>query len=135
MSLNIRNRIRKAQVNATAGGSLGLVADAIARGAYYDEMTEEEKNAYCDYHGFDRDAMERLEVLITGTLHFQAEKKPKPPTQAEFEASVREVERLMNEYTEQYNSEEEMQRRIAEYERIKQEGEERKKAMTGGTHA
>ena len=44
MSLaQIRNRIKKAQRNTNAGEALGIVAAAISRKAYYDEMTEEEK--------------------------------------------------------------------------------------------
>lgn len=103
MSLaQIRSRIKKAQGNTNAGEALGIVAAAISRKAYYDEMTEEEKNAYCAYIGSDREAMETVEEGVTGTLHFIVERKPKPLTEAQFRERVREVEEIVNSFQEEY---------------------------------
>ena len=91
-STSIKNRIRKAQTKTHAGDSLGIVAKAIWRKAYYDELTEEEKDAYCNYRGYDRKAMEDVETMIKGNLHFVITKKPKPPTQKELQERIEEVQ-------------------------------------------
>ena len=46
---SLKNRIRKAQRNTHAGDSLGRIAELISRGAFYDELTPEEREAYKDY--------------------------------------------------------------------------------------
>lgn len=103
--LNIKRRLIKAQKNAYTGEGLERLAELIAAGAYYDEITEAEKDVYCEYRGFDREAMESVELAVTGTLHFQLEKKPKPPTEAQFRQTLREVEALVNEKIKEYNEE------------------------------
>ena len=96
MSLaQIRNRIKKAQGSTNGGEALGIVAAAISRKAYYDELTEEEKNAYCAYIGSDREAMETVEEGVTGTLHFIVERKEKPLTEVQLQARVQEIEQTM----------------------------------------
>lgn len=129
---NIKNRIKKAQQAAHAGDTLGIVAGIISRGAFYDELTDEEKNAYCYYLGTDREALETVHGYILGDLHFQVEKKPKPLTEAQFKERVREVKAYVEEAIEEYNSPEEKAKREAEYKELQRIGELRKAAYLGG---
>lgn len=46
--------------------------DAIARGAFYDELTEDEKSDFCAYMNTTRETLESL----TDYLHFRIFKKP-----------------------------------------------------------
>jgi len=101
---SLKNRIRKAQANTHAGEDLGIVAAAIARKAYYDELTDEEKNAYCAYIGTERHALEEVNGYILGTLHFPVERKEKPLTEAQFRERVEEVEAYMQAVTDEYNT-------------------------------
>ena len=128
----IRNRIRKAQANTHAGEDLGIVAGLLSRGAYYDECTDEEKNAYCAYYGTEREALEEVNGFILGTLHFQLERKPKPPTEAQFRERVREVEELVQAMTDEYNSPEAKAKREAEYQEMHRIGALRKAAYDRG---
>lgn len=91
----IKNRIRKAQRNAHAGEYMEIVAAAISRGAFYDDMTDEEKNAYCSYRGFAREVMEEVEEMVTGSLHFQVERTTKPMTKGEIIARAEEIQEYM----------------------------------------
>lgn len=128
----IRNRIRKAQANTHAGEDLGIVAGLLSRGAYYDECTDEEKNAYCAYYGTEREALEEVNGFILGTLHFQLERKPKPPTEAQFRERVREVEELVQAMTDEYNTPEARAKREAEYQELQRIGAQRKAAYDRG---
>lgn len=124
---SIRSRVKKAQIKASSGETLDIVAGLIARGAFYDELTDEEKNAYCCYIGTDRKALEEIEELIRGNLHFQVERKEKPLTEAQFRQRVQEVEDIVNGYIEEYNTPEAIAEREKEYQQrnlngIKPEG-------------
>ena len=106
--------------------NLGRLAELIAQGAYYDELSEEEKDAYCAYQGHNREAMETVEKMVTGTLHFQVERKPRPLTDAEYKERVEEVKAYMKKATEEYNSEEAKRKREAEYQELQRLGELRR---------
>ena len=129
---SLKNRIKKAQANTHAGEALGRIAELIAQGAYYDELTDEEKNAYCDYLGSERDAMEAVEAMVTGTLHFPVKRKEKPLTEAQFRERVREVEDIVNGYVEEYNAPEARAKREAEYQEMQRIGALRKAAYDRG---
>lgn len=94
-SINIKNRIKKASVASKVGRSLEIVADAINRDAFYDELTEEEKEAYCEYRNCEREVLEKVENAINGNLHFRIEKKMKPPTEKELRERITEVEQIL----------------------------------------
>lgn len=96
---SIKTRIKKAQANAHAGEDLGRIAELLNRGAFYDELTDEEKNIYCAYYGADRQALEEVTSVVMGSLHFKLEHKPKPPTETQFRERVQEVEAFMQEPT------------------------------------
>lgn len=91
---SIKTRLKKAQRNATGGEDQAIVS-AIRQGAFYDELEDALKDAYCAYHGTDRHAMEEINLLVTGTLHFPVEGKGKPLTEAQFLERVDEVEALV----------------------------------------
>lgn len=129
---NIKNRIRKAQRNTHAGEDLGIVAAAINRGAFYDECTDEEKNAYCAYYGTERQALEEVNGFILGSLHFKLERKPKPPTEAQFRERVREVEELVQAMTDEYNTPEAKAKREEEYQELQRIGAQRAAAFQRG---
>lgn len=63
---------------------------------YYDEMTHSEKNIYCDYWGCKREVMEEIRLAITGTLHFQIEKKPTPLAPEQHQVRIKEIEETLS---------------------------------------
>jgi hypothetical protein len=121
---SIKNRLKKAQANNHAGDALGKVAHLLSRGAYYDELTEEERQAYKEYKeslGGVADDIAGAELLIffgkseKEAYHFQLTKRRRPPTPEEHAQNVREVEAMMQEVIEEYNTPEEVAKREAEY--------------------
>lgn len=129
---NIKARVKKAQGQAQAGGNLERIAALLDRGAYYDELTDEEKIAYCEYRDTERDALEKINSLFLGTLHFQLEKRPKPPTREERRQIAEEVEAIARKYEEEYNRPEAKAKREAEYQEILRIGEQRRAAFMRG---
>lgn len=109
-NMNFRNRIKKAQARTKNLESMERIAALIAAGAYYDELTDDEKNTYCDYLGSERYALETLHEYFNGNLHFKLERKPKPLTDLEFKERVREVERDMEAYRKRYREEKKRER-------------------------
>lgn len=91
----------------------------IKQGAYYDELTDEEKYNYCEYQGTDKETMETIEMYLNKTLHFKLEKKPKPPTKEEFERNRKEIEEYMDECIKEFNSPEAVAEREREYQERK----------------
>lgn len=129
---NIKNRLKKAQAGTYAGQDLGRIAELIAQGAYYDEMTEDEKTAYCNYYGTERDTLEEIAGYFQGSLHFKITAKPKPLTEAQFKERVREVNAYVEKAIEEYNSPEEKAKREAEYQELQRIGQLRKAACARG---
>ena len=129
---SLKNRIKKAQGRTHAGEYLGRIAELIAQGAYYDELTDEEKTAYCDYLGTEREAFETVHGYIMGSLHIPIEKKPKPLTEAQFRERVREVEEIMQGFIEEYNSPEAKAERERQYQELKEIGAKRAAAYERG---
>lgn len=129
---NIRNRIIKAQMKAQAGNDLGRIAALLARGAFYDECTDEEKAAYCKYHDTERDALEKIYGYIKGTLHFQLERKQRPPTEAEQRETFLETRMFVQEMVRRYNTPEARAQREKEYQELLRIGKLRKAAYDRG---
>ena len=130
---SIRNRIRKAQAINRVCEETRLIAGLIARGAYYDELTDEEKNAYCLYIGnSDREGFESILDYFHSGLHFRIEPKPKPATEAQFRENIREVEAIMQGYIDEYNRPEAKAKREQEYQELQKIGELRKAAFDRG---
>ena len=112
----IKNRLKKAQANA--GQNLGRIAELIAQGAYYDELADEEKNAYCAYIGTERQALEEINGYIP------VERKEKPITEAQFRERVREVEGIVHGFIEEYNTPEAAAQRERQYQELTKRGRE-----------
>lgn len=87
----IKSRIQRAEEHYRGHSVNTLIAEILAREAYYDELTEEEREAYCQYRGTDQETIATLYGYLYGNLHFRVEKKPKPPTKEEHEANIREI--------------------------------------------
>ena len=104
---NLKNRIRKAQRNTHAGEALGRIAELISRGAFYDELTPEEKEAYKQYKESlggvaDDIAWAYLQTVFfkkteEEAYHFPLTKRKKPPTEEELAKREQEIELYMQE--------------------------------------
>ena len=82
------------------------LAHLIRSGAYYDELTDAEKDEYCLYCDVSRNVFETVTFTVLETLHTPLEFKKPPPTAAELEKTIQEVqeyiEELKRERTENY---------------------------------
>lgn len=112
---SIKNRLKKAQGKAHGGDSLGRIAAYIARGAFYDELSEEDREAYKEYKESlggvaDDIAGAELEIMFFDkpkeeAYHFPLTKRRRPPTPEEHAQRVREVEEIVNGFKEEYAQE------------------------------
>lgn len=87
------NRLKKLEKEHTA--EFTEIIQLIRRGAFYDELTDEQKDLYCKYKGHDREAMETIEEYINGSLHLQLKKNEPPPTKEELREITEEIERFL----------------------------------------
>ena len=128
----LRRRIKKAQANAHAGEMLLSIAKMLENGAYYDELTDNEKNVYCAYYGIDRQDLEALNGYVLGNLHFKIERRPGKITETQFRDNVREVEAIVSGFKHEYNAPEARARRKEIYEQAQAAGALRKAAFYRG---
>ena len=128
----LRRRIKKAQANAHAGEMLLSIAKMLENGAYYDELTDNEKNVYCAYYGIDRQDLEALNGYVLGNLHFKIERRPGKITETQFRDNVRETEALVNGFKREYNAPEARAKREAERQELQKIGALRKAAFYRG---
>lgn len=113
---SIKNRLKKAGIKTHAGDSLGRIAAFIARGAFYDELTEEDREAYKEYKESlggvaDDVAGAELEKAFFNkpekeAYHFPLTKRRRPPTPEEHAQRVREVEEYVLGLKDEYNAQE-----------------------------
>lgn len=116
MSQSLRNRLRRLEKSLPE--DYPEIIQLIKQGAFYDEISDDMKDLYCLYRGFDREAMESVRMIIAETegfdtetvLHFQLERNPKPMTpEEEREHTARiaaEVEKLVLDAEERLRGEE-----------------------------
>lgn len=71
------------------------IIERIKSGAFYDELTEIEKDAYCDYKEVEREVFEEVNLCVLESLHVKLEMKNKPPTKKQFIETVKEVEKMI----------------------------------------
>jgi hypothetical protein len=107
--MQIINRLKRLEKRTAAVGIPLDIVDIIDT-AYYDELTEGQKNSYCKYWNMDREAAENLQMYVNGTLHIKLERRPAHEmTPAEREAAEREaasyVETWFKECQERYAKE------------------------------
>lgn len=123
------------------GGKFGDVMDLIRKGKYYDDLTEAQKVRYCLYrYGTDHNPDEYLDKHFGHLFpdsprfdpHFQLERKPRPMTPAELEQEAQEVQNIVQEITDKYNSPEETAKRRARYEELQRIGKLREAAYKAG---
>ena len=99
MLANIKNRIRKVQAQSAAGEDLERIAELIGQGAYYDELTDDEKDLYCAYIGADREVMEAVEQNAA-SLHFQVKRKERRLTKAQLRDHIKATSEMIQSYIE-----------------------------------
>lgn len=103
--MQINNRLRRLEKRTAAAGIPADIVGVIDT-AYYDELTEGQKNSYCKYWNMEREAAENLQMYVNGTLHIKLERRPvHETTPAEFEAAAKEVEIWFKGCQEQYERE------------------------------
>lgn len=106
-----------------------MVLQLIESGKYYDELTEEQKEAYNRYRGFDA-GFEALNAAYAACMGIDpAEvrtKLEKNPTPEEQEAMRQELAEWVEKAVEEYNSPEAVAQRKAEYEELQRIGELRR---------
>lgn len=139
---SIKNRLRKVQRNAHAGDNLGRIAELIARGAYFDELSTEERATYREYKESlggvaDDIAGAELEIMFFDktqeeAYHFPLTKRRRPLTKEEYAQRVREVEEYVLELQDEYNAPEAVEKRKAEYEEMHRIAEQRRAAFMRG---
>ena len=64
-------------------------------GRFYDELSDDEKDIYALYCGFDRQPMEDVEKAVNGSLHFRLPKREKVPSSEDMKERIAEVEALV----------------------------------------
>lgn len=97
MSQSLRNRLRRLAV--TSECEYLEIVKLIKQGAFYDDLTDELKDLYCRYRGFDREAMESVNRMVAECegmnpdtyLHFRLERKPKPMNDEQTRIQVSEI--------------------------------------------
>lgn len=116
-------------------GSDVHVLQLIDSGKYYDELTEEEKAAYCRYRGFSAgyEALNAAYAAAMGIdpaeVRTKLERNPAPEEQA---AMREDLDKYMKAAAERYNSPEEVAKRKAEYEELLRIGELRRMDFYAG---
>ena len=102
MSQTLKNRLRRLEKNLPEDYS--EIIRLIKQGAFYDDLSEEQKDLYCQYKECNREAMETVRKMVLetegkedpeGYLHFKLSYKEKEPTPEEFERTRKEVEQLV----------------------------------------
>lgn len=96
---SIKRRVARLEEKASVQDhqELARVAALIAAGAYYDELTDEEKDLYCKYKQVERAIFEEVEDAVTGTLHQHLERNTRGTmTAAGRERIIHEIEALID---------------------------------------
>ena len=89
MNKTVRNRLERLE-NASEGNYTEIIR-LIKSGAFYDDLTDDQKELYCLYRGYDRQAIEELFMIMHETMHIQLELKPPKMTPEEERKHVVEV--------------------------------------------
>ena len=103
---SIKRRVARLEEKASVQDhqELARVAALIAAGAYYDELTAEEKDLYCKYKQVERAIFEEVEDAVTGTLHQPLERNTRGTmTAAGREKIIQEIEAMIEDTIESEN--------------------------------
>ena len=138
---SIKARLNKIRTKNNTG-EMQRIAELLAKGAYYSELTEEERQAYKRYKESgggvaDDIAGAELEIIFMNTpkeeaYNFPLTKRKRPPTPEEHAQRVREIEEIMQECSDEYNAPEARAKREAEYQELQRIGAQRAAAYSRG---
>ena len=73
------------------------ILELIKKGAFYDELTDEEKESYAQHWKTDRETLESVNNAVIGSLHFPLERRRPPRNREELERRILEVENMIDE--------------------------------------
>ena len=96
MNKTVRNRLKRLE-DASEENNTEIIR-LIKSGAFYDEISDIQKEEYCAYHGFDRQAFEDVNGWMLKTMHFKLELKPPKMTPEEERKHVAEVAKEIEAY-------------------------------------
>jgi len=88
--MRIENRLKK--LEGVRDDISIEILQLIKSGAFYDELTIEQKDDYCRYLNTDRITFEEVHLFVLESLHVRLEERPKPPTPEEMKQRIEEVE-------------------------------------------
>ena len=100
---SIRRRLDKLETRE-AGYIDPALLDRLEAGAFYDELTEKEKDLYAEYWGTDRETLETVEGMVFhDSLHFRIGKRlPPPRNRAELNKRLDEIREAFDEAGAEY---------------------------------
>ena len=100
-------RIDRRLTRLEAAGDDPVVLGWIRQERFYDELTNDEKARYCCYYCGSNDyrAVEEVLIAVGQGLHFQLERKLKPPSPSEHRAIVAEIEAEVDDFKRRYAEE------------------------------
>lgn len=130
------------RIKRTDGDPDGKVLEWIRQGRRYNELTDDERAAYIKYKeslgGGARDvSIAKLKIMLSDltedeAYNFPLTKRERPPTPEEHAQTVKEMEMLMKEIQDEYNSPEETKKREEKYQQAQEIGRLRKQAFERG---
>ena len=95
MKKTLDARMRAIEHKADMLTKFAPVHVAIRKSFFYDELTEEWRDLYCEYVGIDRAVMEHIMLTVAGDLHFIL-REFEQPTPQELQEIIAEVEEMVN---------------------------------------
>lgn len=88
-------RITRLEARADSLNDARSMDALIAERRFYDALSDDERQRYADYKHLDRAALEEVNALVLGSLHFELEPNHRPPTTAEMKAIIADVETIV----------------------------------------
>ena len=86
---------RLAKIEAASPRLWADIIALIGRHAFFDEITDHERERYCCYVGIDRRIFEEVSQAVAGNLHVQL-RQIEPPTPDELRSVIEELEIIIN---------------------------------------
>ena len=89
--MNINNRLSKIEQNNAPQGDINNLI-----GKYWDVLTKAERKQYCRYYRTSAESIEKINLMVLGTLHFKIDE----PVKMTLSESVSEIEDIIRGYRE-----------------------------------
>lgn len=86
-------KVTALEAAASASTFSSAAVRLVNSGRCYDELSDREKDGYCEYWNTSRDVLETVELAVNGSLDFPLRLKPNEP----LVKIVNEVEKLVTE--------------------------------------